>query len=192
MMFPRNRLDSLTDGIFSVAMTLLVLDVRLPDDFHAQSATDLTRALASLTPKLLPYALSFGVLGLCWLRNISLRRECDAYGRAYVHWWLIYLLLFNFVPFTAIVAGRFPDLAPATWLYAGTTFSIALVALRLLTLASDVETADMRDHKKSLLLMILSSALAVAWSFFKPEQALWLLAINLVVPYFTGRTRKAN
>ncbi|WP_244548994.1 TMEM175 family protein [Bradyrhizobium canariense] len=33
-MFSKARLDTLSDGIFGVAMTLLILDVRLPDDFH--------------------------------------------------------------------------------------------------------------------------------------------------------------
>lgn len=37
-MFPKARLD----GIFSVAMTLLVLDVRLPDEFHPRDATELS------------------------------------------------------------------------------------------------------------------------------------------------------
>jgi uncharacterized membrane protein len=40
-MYPRARLDALNDAIFGVAMTLLVLDVRLPDDFHAHDATSL-------------------------------------------------------------------------------------------------------------------------------------------------------
>ena len=34
VMFSKSRLDALSDGIFAVAMTLLILDVRLPDDFH--------------------------------------------------------------------------------------------------------------------------------------------------------------
>jgi uncharacterized membrane protein len=33
-MVPKTRLDALTDGVFSVALTLFVLDVRLPEDFH--------------------------------------------------------------------------------------------------------------------------------------------------------------
>ena len=38
-MFSKARLDALSDGIFGVAMTLLILDVRLPDDFHPQDGT---------------------------------------------------------------------------------------------------------------------------------------------------------
>jgi hypothetical protein len=42
-MFPKARLDALHDGIFSVAMTLLVLDVRLPEEFHPRDGTELWR-----------------------------------------------------------------------------------------------------------------------------------------------------
>src|ERR1700751_3582898 len=53
-MFPKLRLDALHDGIFSVAMTLLVLDVRLPEDFHPHNAAELTSAIGNLWPKVLP------------------------------------------------------------------------------------------------------------------------------------------
>jgi len=60
-MFSKARLDALSDGIFAVAMTLLILDVRLPEDFHPQDGAELLRGLADLWPKFLPYVLSFGV-----------------------------------------------------------------------------------------------------------------------------------
>jgi len=62
-MFPKARLDALSDAVFGVAMTLLVLDVRLPEDFHPQDANELVQAIFGLMPKFLPYVLSFGVLG---------------------------------------------------------------------------------------------------------------------------------
>jgi uncharacterized membrane protein len=43
-MFSKARLDTLSDGIFGVAMTLLVLDVRLPDDFHPRDGSELLDA----------------------------------------------------------------------------------------------------------------------------------------------------
>ena len=61
-MFAKSRLDALHDGIFSVAMTLLVLDVRLPEDFHPRDAAELTSAIGNLWPKFLPYLLSFTII----------------------------------------------------------------------------------------------------------------------------------
>ncbi len=49
----KSRIDALTDGLFGVAMTILVLDLRLPDAFHADQA-GLIGALRGLWPKFLP------------------------------------------------------------------------------------------------------------------------------------------
>ncbi|MDR3454995.1 MAG: TMEM175 family protein [Rhodoferax sp.] len=51
ILYPRVRLEALSDGIFAVAMTLLVLDIRLPDDFHPARASDLLQGLLDLLPK---------------------------------------------------------------------------------------------------------------------------------------------
>ena len=54
-MFSKVRLDTLSDGIFGVAMTLLILDVRLPDDFRPRDGAELLQGLVELWPKFLPY-----------------------------------------------------------------------------------------------------------------------------------------
>ena len=85
-MYPRARIDALTDGVFAVAMTLLVLDVRLPEEFRPHDANELLEALRGLAPKFVPYVLSFLVLGLRWLSNIQMRSRGEFLGREYVVW----------------------------------------------------------------------------------------------------------
>ncbi len=141
-MYPRARLDALSDAVFGVAMTLLVLDVRLPEEFQPRDAQDLLQALHGLAPKFLPYVLSFWVLGLRWLSNIQVRSHGEVVGREYARWWLLYLLLITCVPFTTIIVGRFGNLAPAIWVYAGNTILISAVAFRLMALTPDIEPGD--------------------------------------------------
>ena len=62
-LYPVARIDALTDGIFAVAMTLLVLDIRLPENLAVHDRAGLLQALMDLWPKFVPYALSFMVLG---------------------------------------------------------------------------------------------------------------------------------
>lgn len=100
--YPRARLDALSDGIYSVAMTLLVLDIRLPEDFHPSSESDLISGFHQLWPKFLTYLLSFFVLGLRWLANVKARGQAETVNSRYVRWWLLNLLLVTCVPFTAI------------------------------------------------------------------------------------------
>ncbi len=184
-MYPRARLDALTDAIFGVAMTLLVLDVRLPDDFHTHDAHELLRALAGLWDKFWPYVLSFVVLGLRWLSHLQFRSHGEFVGREYVNWWLLYLLLITCVPFTTIIIGRFGDLAPAIWLYAGNVVLIALVAFRLMALMPDLERDHhLRARQFSLIVLIASSLLAIALSFVTPW-APWAMFLNFATPAFT-------
>jgi len=182
-MFSKTRLDTLSDGIFAVAMTLLVLDVRLPEDFYPRDGSELLEGLAGLWPKFLPYALSFCVLGLRWLANIEIRTRADFVNREYVNWWLLYLLLITCVPFSTIVVGRFAHFAPAIWLYAGHTLAIALVGMRLVAITPHLEQGDhLRFRQFSAVVLIVSSCLAIAVSFVSPRLALWALALNLAAP----------
>ena len=182
-MFSKARLDTLSDGIFGVAMTLLILDVRLPDNFHPRDSAELLQGLADLWPKFLPYVLSFGVLGLRWLANIELRSRAEYVSREYANWWLLYLLLITCVPFSTIVVGNFAHFAPAIWLYAGHTLLIALVSLRLMSITPHLEPGEhLRLRQMSGILLIVSSLLAIALSFINPRLALLALALNFAAP----------
>ena len=182
-MYPKARLDALSDAIFGVAMTLLVLDVRLPDSFQSDTAQQLLQGLLDLGPKFLPYVLSFAVLGLRWLSNIHLRTREESCSRKYAQWWLVYHLLITCVPFTTIVVGRFLHLAPAIWLYASNTMLISMVSYRLLALTPSFERLDhLRERQIALALLIASSVLAIGCSLVSPRSALWAYAINLAGP----------
>ncbi len=65
------RLAALSDGIFAVAMTLMVLDLRLPAAEAIHSEHDLWRALVALLPRLLTYLMSFLTLGIFWVGQQS-------------------------------------------------------------------------------------------------------------------------
>jgi uncharacterized membrane protein len=182
-MYPKVRLDALHDGIFSVAMTLLVLDVRLPDDFHPADGGELLLGFARLWPKFLPYLLSFTVLGLRWIAGIQIRSRADYVGREYVNCWLLYLLLITLTPFSTIVVGRYAPLPPAIWLYAGNMLLIALVSMRMVKLTPDLEHGDhLRRRATSSMLLAFSSLLALVLSFVNTKIALWALALNFAQP----------
>src|SRR6201996_9510189 len=161
-MFPKARLDALHDGIFSVAMTLLVLDVRLPEEFHPRDAAELVTAIGNLWPKFLPYVLSFAVLGLRWLASIEIRSRAEYYNRAFVNLWLFYLLLITCVPFSTIVVGRYASLAPAVWLYAGHILLISLVNMRMVALTPHLEgDHHLRARQMGAMLLTVSALLTI-------------------------------
>jgi TMEM175 potassium channel family protein len=185
-MFAKARLDTLSDSIFAVAMTLLALDVRLPDNFEPHDSGELIAALINLWPKLLPYVVSFGVLGLRWLSNIQVRSHAEHVNREYVKWWLLYLLLITCVPFSTMVVGRYARLAPSIWLYAGHTLLIALIGFRLVRITPHLEHGDhLRERQISALLLVVASLLAIAVSFVSPHVALFAFCLTFAGPWLS-------
>jgi uncharacterized membrane protein len=124
-MFPRRRVENLADGIFGVAMTLLVLEVRMPDGVDPHSDRELTAALIALIPKIWPYALSFVVLGIRWRELVAERTSQAQVNKRYVNWSLANLLLVTFVPFSTLLVGRYASLSPAIWLYSANLAGMA-------------------------------------------------------------------
>ena len=60
------RIEALSDGVFAIAMTLLVLDIKVPISESITSEKQLIDTFLTLTPKLLTYFLSFMTLGIFW------------------------------------------------------------------------------------------------------------------------------
>jgi uncharacterized membrane protein len=74
---PTNRLEAFSDGVIAVAITLLVLNIRVPDPGHT---SDLARALARNWPSYAAYAVSFITIGIIWVNHhamIARLRETD-------------------------------------------------------------------------------------------------------------------
>lgn len=86
-------------------MTLLVLDVRLPDTFDATPA-GLMAALRGLWPKFFPTPSASTSLALRGLANTKLRSTAEFVSKRYVTWWLVYLFIATCLPFSTSVVGR--------------------------------------------------------------------------------------
>ena len=99
------RLAALSDGVFAVAMTLLVLDLRAPAVEAIHSEHDLLLALVELLPRLATYFMSFLTLGIFWLgQQVQLDRLARSdRDLAWIH--LAFLCAVTLVPFsTALLA----------------------------------------------------------------------------------------
>ena len=73
--FGKYRVETLSDGVFAVAMTLLVLGLSVPIISGASIETELQRKLMELLPKLFLYFFSFLILGALWVNHHFLFRS---------------------------------------------------------------------------------------------------------------------
>jgi uncharacterized membrane protein len=101
------RLAALSDGVFAIAMTLLVLDLRVPASEAVHSEHDLWLALAALTPRFVAYLMSFLTLGIFWVGqqtqlNSFVRSNRDL---AWIH--IAFLLTVSLMPFSTAFLAQF-------------------------------------------------------------------------------------
>jgi uncharacterized membrane protein len=106
-----DRLAGISDGIFSVGMTLLVLGLAVPP-LTAATSTDsgLANALGNLGPNVLVYVMSFMTLGIFWVGQSTQLGHLARSNRHYVWIQLAFLLAVTLVPFSTALLARFPTL----------------------------------------------------------------------------------
>ena len=106
----KHRIEALSDGIFSIAMTLLVLDLKVADIPEEMAAPGfLGRMLLGLWPKFLCFALSFLILGLFWVAHHGYSHFLKRSDRYFLWLNLLFLLVVVCVPFSASLLGRYPN-----------------------------------------------------------------------------------
>jgi uncharacterized membrane protein len=110
------RLAALSDGIFSVGMTLLVLDLHVPAREVIHGEADLVHALVGIGPQVVIYLMSFLTLGIFWVGQQTQLNYLERGDRslAWVH--LGFLFAVTLMPFSTRLLGEFP------------TYRVALVA----------------------------------------------------------------
>ena len=137
-LLPSSRLEAFSDGVFAIAITLLVLELHVPNGHGS-----LVKALGHEWPRYLGYLVSFAFIGGVWIAHSNMTRFIKAADPTLMRLNLTLLLFVSFLPFTtAIVAthlfATFLPLSRDTALHPGTpTERVAVVLFGLnLTLAA--------------------------------------------------------
>jgi uncharacterized membrane protein len=103
----KHRMDALTDGVFGVAMTLLILEVKVPDIANRADVGALLGAIMQHLDVIVTYFLSFAMLGLFWVWHHRLSSKVREMNLALLLWSLTFLAFVCMFPFAAAVFGRY-------------------------------------------------------------------------------------
>ncbi|HEX8012700.1 MAG TPA: TMEM175 family protein [Casimicrobiaceae bacterium] len=102
-----DRLAALSDGVFAVAMTLLVLDLRAPAAEAIRSEHELVGALAAVAPRLVPYLMSFLTLGISWLGQQAQLDRLTKSDRDLAWMHIGFLSVVCLIPFSTALLAEF-------------------------------------------------------------------------------------
>jgi len=111
------RLAALSDGVFAVAMTLLVLDLKAPATEAIHSEHDLWRALAALSPRLIPYMMSFLTLGIFWVGQQTQLNHLARSDRSLSWIHILFLFAVTITPFSTSLLAEFMGYRAALLIY---------------------------------------------------------------------------
>jgi uncharacterized membrane protein len=127
----KGRLESFSDGVFAIAATLLVLELRLPSFQGPIAASQQVKDLVSIWPQYLVYFVSFATIGIMWLNHHALFKNVRRVTHAIALANLSLLSLISFLPFPTEVLGRY-GLTSIAILYYGLTMTLISVAYNVL------------------------------------------------------------
>lgn len=113
------RLAALSDGIFGVAMTLLVLDLRVPAAEMIHSEHDLWRGIAAAAPQLVMYLMSFITLGIFWVGQQTELNHISRSNRSFTWIHLLFLFAVTLLPFSTKLLAEFVAYRLALLVYWG-------------------------------------------------------------------------
>jgi uncharacterized membrane protein len=113
------RLETFSDGVFAIAATLLILDVRLPPD------GSVVHGLLHIWPSYAAYALAFVTIGIMWINHHNVFRQIDRVDRTFLTINVFFLMVIAFVPFpTRVLAEHLQHDARAAAFAYGLTMTV--------------------------------------------------------------------
>ena len=184
------RLVFFSDAVFAIAITLLVLEIKVPDRESIGSASALTHALGALIPRFFAFFLSFLVVGFYWIQHHTMFRYIRRWDDRLIVINLLLLLCVAFLPFPVALLGSFRHYAPAMVFYAASLAAAGILQSVLWSYATrhrrlvdpQLDTQVVRIiHFRSLALPVVF-AVSIPLSFVSPTLApfSWILIVPIL------------
>lgn len=190
------RFNAFTDGVMVVSMTLLILNVQLPDTVKNLDGLGLLRALGDVWPNYVGYVLSFLVIAQYWMGYTDYFGDLRKVDNGFVWLTILLLLVVGFVPFvTAMLSRNGGWLSTALYALAMMLISTLLIAMSFYARRKGLIEAQFPDDPwwrevAPWLQIVFVFALSIAVALWNPQLAkfVWLLLAVPVTRYLPNRS----
>lgn len=108
--FEKNRLEAFSDGVFAIIITLLVLEIKIPEIPKNADSTEFWNALKEIFPVIFSWVVSFLIVGTFWLQHHNILRMATKADYAIAWMNTVFLLFATLIPFPAEMMGRYPHI----------------------------------------------------------------------------------
>lgn len=190
----KTRLEALSDGVFAIIMTLLVIEIHVPEFDHANNQ-DLLTYLIELTPIFTSYFLSFFVLVMFWIQHHAMFHFfTKTINRQLVVLNMILLSILVLIPFSAGLLGSYPQLSLAINFYGLNIILACLGSIALFKYAlsskeierEEISSRQVKQAKIRLYLTPLLTLIGMAFAFINPALAPFFFLIPIFFNIIPG------
>jgi uncharacterized membrane protein len=104
---PNSRLEAFCDGVFAIALTLLIIDIKVPASEGIRTTRELWLALRHLAPAIIAFVLSFAIILITWVDHHRFFRLVNKSSGPFVYANGFLLLTVVFMPFPTALVGEY-------------------------------------------------------------------------------------
>ncbi|HEU5401793.1 MAG TPA: TMEM175 family protein [Terriglobales bacterium] len=186
MRISKHRLDALTDGLFAIVMTLLVLELKVPDLPKNAAAAEIGRALANNLPVFFSFLITFMFAALFWYLHHALLNFMRELPGRFVALNLAFLFFVCLLPFSVGVLGHFLRNPLAQTIYFANQFAISLLLLILWLAAQGSQLIiepsgrEARRFRIRLIALPAATVLAAGCAWLDPRYSFYAIVVVMV------------
>lgn len=188
------RIIFFSDAVFAIAITLLALELRVPDLPMDQAAAQLPTLFVEMTPKFLSYVLSFLIIGSYWITHHRDFQIIQHYDRRLIWINLLLLMFVAFLPFPTAMLGNYPATQFTVTFYAASLAALGFVNALLWWYASrNHRLVDPALESQRITLITRRSLIApfvflfsILVAIFNPLIAMWSWSLVGVAIWLTS------
>ena len=177
-LFNKGRVETFSDGIFAIIITLLVLEIKVPYVANDHSAAELYKAILGLLPKILGWMLSFFTIAVIWVNHHRLFKQFRNLDNG-IFWWNAVLLLWaSFIPFPTALLGDYPS-NPFSLIFYGLIMSLMAASFSFMRFYV-LRKPDLLDDSVDRKSFLTGSRMSI---IFGPVMYLSGIAVSFIHPY---------
>jgi uncharacterized membrane protein len=193
----KTRLEAFSDGVFAIAITLLVFNITIPDCDYAH----LGETLIKILPKILSYVMTFTLIGLYWIGHHFYFDRIKSVDGNFVWMNMLLLLLICIMPFPTGLLGKFPTGEIPLVLYGANLIATnvwSFIMLKYIYKNKQLANENFKDefYQKQLPLFGIINftyIVAIVFAFIYPpvSYGLYILTLAFAIKSFVKRMNDA-
>ena len=192
LIFGKGRLESLTDGVFAIIMTILVFNISVPELIlftEGDLASErLSAKFADLWPDFLAYVISFSTLGAFWVAHHRIFRWILSVDRPLIWITISFLMIIGLIPFSTTLLTQYMDSQNSIFAF---SFNAILAGLLIYAIYyyvkhhpelvdKSVQALIEKSSSRRVIATILTYSVAIGFSFIYLPASLFLLLLVLI------------